>query len=173
MLPGKKQLFIKIIAFLLFILIPFSVSAGEDKKIIETLTEKAFEKKLFDNRYWHILLHYKKKFKGCESVIDDPEFFFSENGKNNPKEELEEAIKIFFSENENSSAAVCRFYARYRWLKQELDPENKITKNYICKDFENFEPGVVSLVFPTYYLNNPASMFGHTLLVINTKTKRF
>ncbi|MFW5989636.1 MAG: DUF4105 domain-containing protein, partial [Desulfosudaceae bacterium] len=35
-------------------------------------------------------------------------------------------------------------------------------------EIDAIEPRFASLVFPTYYMNNPASMFGRTLLAINT-----
>lgn len=137
---------------------------------IETLTQKALALNLQQDRYWHILLHYQPSiFGGVKSEIDDPEFFLAKDGYKNPTAELKATIAALFSHN--SQEAVRRFYARYRWLKEQLDPQNTITPNIYYEEVEKIYPGAVSIIFPTYYMNNPASMFGHTLLTIGTENK--
>jgi hypothetical protein len=61
--------------------------------------------------------------------------------------------------------ARCRFPARWRWLQRRLGlrlPE------VACPDLEQFRHKTavetVSLVFSSYYLNNPSSAFGHLFL---------
>ena len=58
--------------------------------------------------------------------------------------------------------------ARYRWLKARLgfDPARLIEQP--CPRLWSWEaelnPGRVTLIFPAAYINNPSSMFGHTLI---------
>ena len=71
-------------------------SSGNELYIRE-LIKKAYELKLYDDIYWHTLLHYKKNFYGgYTSRIDDPSFFFAADGKNNPSGEMDATIKSFF-----------------------------------------------------------------------------
>jgi hypothetical protein len=141
----------------------------------EHLLTLARTKKLYNSRYWHILLHYKKTFSKTKSLIDDPAFFLSPHGKTDPKAEIEAAITTFFSTDADASAsAICRFYARYTWLKKALGVNESIFPVVTCEKTDDIHPKSATLVFPTYYMNNPASMFGHTLLIIETgyKNKR-
>src|SRR5690606_38838539 len=65
----------------------------------------------------------------------------------------------------------CRFRARYEWLRQQLQFDAARLPPVACPEFENWyatlNPGAVTLVFPSAYLNSPASMYGHTLLRID------
>jgi len=107
-----------------------------------------------------------------ESEIDDVNFFFSDDGKTNAKNELHATLEALLNEtrfDDNSSA--CKFPARKEWLKKELN----ITKlpKVVCSDYDNIisrlSPKSATLVFPSAHINSPASMFGHTFLRINSK----
>jgi len=105
------------------------------------------------------------------SEIDDKHFFFAKDGKTNPKSEMAATIKAFyekFSNEENSS--ICRFPARYIWLKKELNGTD-FPKAH-CPKYEKIlnrvDPTSTTLVFPSAHINSPASMFGHTFLRINS-----
>src|SRR5690606_29950305 len=62
--------------------------------------------------------------------------------------------------------AQCRFVARLSWLRERLDLGALPQPD--CAAYREFRSLVnatrVALVFPSYYLNSPSSMFGHTLL---------
>ncbi len=62
----------------------------------------------------------------------------------------------------------CRFPARLAYLAGALDLDWGRLPRVPCPRFEAFwnrlEPRSVALVFSSYYLNNPASAFGHTFL---------
>ena len=64
----------------------------------------------------------------------------------------------------------CRYPARYAWLKQRLEFSGLVPEKS-CPRFEawrsQMNPQSVSLVFASYYMNNPASMYGHTFLKFN------
>lgn len=137
---------------------------------IEYLKNEAKRLQLHNNKYWHILLHYKKTFRGYESFIDDNKFFLSKNGKTSPEDELKATIDSFFepaTDNHNQHSK-CRFIARYEWLKEKLKIDESLLPNVRCTEFEDIfqrlNPRSASLIFPASYPNSPASMFGHTLI---------
>lgn len=141
-----------------------------------SLIEEANRKTLHNHRYWHTLLHYKSGLFGLRSLIDDPNFFLAPDGKRNPKAELEATIKAFFQEpKEGGKHPVCRFVARYKWLKEQLEINTSQLPVPECTHFEQLmseiKPESVSLIFPASHINSPASMFGHTLLTVETATR--
>lgn len=169
------SLFLLIIFFLFKILLITKIRA-QDLSYINSLINLSHQKKLYNDRYWHVLLHYKKNIFGLESLIDDPNFFLAEDGKYNPKSELEATIRAFFQEsNDHSVHPVCRFIARFTWLKEKLNFDVSKIPFTECKRFnkiiKKINPKSVSLIFPTSYMNNPASMFGHTLIIIESEDK--
>lgn len=120
---------------------------------------------------WYALLHYQPQlFGGYESTIDTEDFFLSPDGKFNASTELDATIKLF--ENSDNDTLKCKFPARYKWLKSQ----NLISKPFPqCKELQSFyddiRPSGVTLIFTNAYMNNPASLFGHTLLRIDTARK--
>ncbi len=149
---------------------------------LNQLIKRAHDQGLSNTRYWQILLHYKKgTFGGWESEADGPDFFQAIDGKINPKAELEATLGAFFSPDLPSEKAYfhpqCRFKARYDWLDEQLKFDGARLPPKPCERFQRWitdlNPESLSLVFPSYYLETPASMFGHTLLRINTKGNRF
>lgn len=114
---------------------------------------------------WKNLLHYQKGLLGYSSDIDDPTFFVSKDGKKNPIHELAENVgKI----NSKDKEFICRFPARFKYLNrtQNLGVDESILKS--CEKYQQYlvdhYPKSVHLVFSSYYLESPASAFGHTFL---------
>ncbi|MBV2169384.1 MAG: DUF4105 domain-containing protein [Bdellovibrio sp.] len=163
--------------WILFVSLLAVASLSHAKSSQETLDEVlkyAQEQKLDQNRQWFKLLHYEKDFfQVRESQIDSPTFFFSAQGKKNPQAELQATITAFFQEvgEDTFTHAQCRFPARYKWLKAQLHNVKVNWPDIRCERFEAFAQAMkgesVSLVFSSYYLNNPSSAFGHTFLRIN------
>ena len=147
----------------------FPAQASESNYLNELLVN-ANKIKLYNDRYWFILLHYKKNYLGkTESLIDDPNFFLAPDGKKNPKSELETTIRSFFSGDlDSSDPLICKFIARYTWLKKQLKVDPLKVQLFDCEQISNINAKSASLAFPTYFMNNPASMFGHTLIIIET-----
>lgn len=135
----------------------------------------AEEQHLDQDRQWRKLLHFETDFfRTTESQVDSANFFFSPQGKKNLQAELTATITAFFHDDEIQDSygkAQCRFPARYRWLKNHLVNENIKWPDTTCERFLAFAKGIkgesVSLVFSSYYLNNPSSAFGHTFLRVN------
>lgn len=172
-----------LLAVLLFILItgknssagPDDQGNNSDNEYIAHLISKSRELNLSSDRYWHTILHYKKTLTGSyKSLVDDPKFFISAAGNTDPRGELEETIKSFFRPRiEDIVHPMEKFSARYAWLKGKLSidtarlPFDGDTKFY--KFYKEINPSSITLVFPAGYLNSPASMYGHTLLLIEAK----
>jgi hypothetical protein len=143
---------------------------------LDELIAQAHEMRLAETPQWLQLLHYRRGlFNQLESETDDATFFTSEVGKYNPQAELEATLVQFFSAKpwgKKEEAAQCAFVARYEWLNSQLhfNPEKLPQQN--CSEFNKWysgiNPGSLTLVFPSAYLNNPSSMFGHTLLRVDT-----
>ena len=185
MLKSKPRIFLArrlyIVLFLFMLLLaPVSpVDAGEpsDNTYLVELINKGAQAKLASEREWHLLLHYRKDlFGGHTSEQDDQGFFMSPDGKNDPQAELEATLKQFFSDElvgRSKQPAQCAFIARYEWLRNQLHFDETRLPPMACGRFErwfaDFEAQSITLVFPSAFLNNPASMFGHTLLRVDQR----
>ncbi|HRC43843.1 MAG TPA: DUF4105 domain-containing protein [Nitrospira sp.] len=139
------------------------------------LLQQARQARLADAREWHLLLHYRANlFGGYTSEQDDPGFFLAPEGKTDPQAELEATLRQFFSPElvgRSKQPAQCAFVARYAWLQERLGFDPVQLPPMRCERFERwleeFHARSVTLVFPSAFMNNPASMFGHTFLRID------
>ncbi len=174
-----RCLYIVLLLFTLFLAPASPVEAGESPEnayLIE-LIDKGLEAKLASEREWHLLLHYRKDLLGGHtSEQDDPGFFMSPDGKTDPQAELDATLKQFFSDElvgRSKQPAQCAFIARYEWLRNRLRFDETRLPPMACERFErwfaDFEAQSITLIFPSAFLNNPASMFGHTLLRVDQR----
>ncbi len=62
---------------LISVLLTFSEARAKNLSYALTLIEEANHKALHNEKYWHVLLHYKGSIFGLRSLIDDPNFFCS------------------------------------------------------------------------------------------------
>ncbi len=150
----------------------------EKNNSIEKFIERAVTQKLYLDPQWIKLGHYQKTMFGdWKSQADGENFFLSHQGKNDPKIELEKTLRGFFQEASDvaDDHPICRFPARFLWLNNKLSIDPNLLPRTTCPDLRKFLKELnaqsVTLVFSSYYLNNPSSAFGHTLLRIN-KTPR-
>ena len=166
--------------FFLLCLVPLPLSASQvqttDPPYLAEVLELARQKELYKEKYWHILLHYKRGLFGTRSLIDDENFFLSRKGKYNPEAELNATIRAFFNKvDDQKRHPVCKYIARYTWIKEQLELDSSQLPVPECEQFteliNQIRPESVSLIFPTTYMNSPASMFGHTLLTVETASK--
>lgn len=147
------------------------------KQYLEELIQQAKEIHLAEERHWVRLMRFKKTRLGVwESEVDNKRYFLSSEGKYNPEKELIATLHSFFTEDpipEGLLHPQCSFPERYHWLKEKLsfDP-NRITE-ISCPRFEVWKnalnPESLSIIFSSYYMQAPASMFGHTLIKLNNK----
>ena len=165
------------IAVTLFVSAIADAQPSDHERYLAQLIEQAQEKKLAEQREWHLLLHYRKGlFGGYESEQDDPRFFMSSKGKTDPEAELSATLAQFFSDElvgRSQQPAQCAFVARYHWLKEQLAFDSNRLLPRVCERFQHwyddFDVDSISLIFPSSFLNNPASMFGHTLFRVDQK----
>lgn len=163
--------FVSVSLFFLFSGVP--AQAVDADGYADTLIAAANEKRLFEDRYWDILVHYKPHYSGKKSFVDDPKFFLSPDGKINPAAELEATIRGFFqSPDLGDEHPQCRFVARFDWIKENLPFDEKLLPNVTCRKYQealkNIGMKSAVLIFPVAYGNGPASMFGHTLIRIDS-----
>jgi hypothetical protein len=158
---------------------PSSANAegAEANPYLAQLISQAVEARLVEEREWHLLLHYRKNvLEGYASEQDEPGFFMSSDGKTDPQAELDATLKQFFSDElvgRSKQPAQCAFIARYEWLRSQLHFDETRLPPMACERFErwfaDFEAQSITLIFPSAFMNNPASMFGHTLLRVDQR----
>ncbi len=155
---------------LVFFLLSLCRPAGAEPSLdVAGLQQRAVQLKLYEQRYWQVLLHYRKRGDGWESQIDDPGFFLAANGKTSPRDELVATVAALFGQPmAGEESPRCRYVARQAWLRKALELPVLAADAMKCPDFERtlqrVAPQAATLVFPGSYPNSPASMFGHTLL---------
>lgn len=136
------------------------------------MQESAVEQQLWQSQEWLNLLHYYPSLmakSGYLSQVDDDAFFNAEDGVDNPRSEMLATLAAFYRDDvDGNEHPLCRFPARLRWLSEHLVIDPVTLPNVACADYKEWRDIVqaeqVTLIFPTYHLNSPSSMFGHTLL---------
>ncbi|MBI4386332.1 MAG: DUF4105 domain-containing protein [Elusimicrobia bacterium] len=148
-----------------------------------SLLEAARRERVWQDRAWRLLLHYEKTWLGSFRSEADSKFFLFPSGKTDPQAELEATLTAFFQESASTLQAAapsqsdqhpqCRFPARYAWLKARLDLDASKLPGQDCPAFKKWRDtigaGSVTLVFASTYLDNAASMYGHTFLRLDDK----
>lgn len=123
-----------------------------------TIVEKAIEKNLYNSHVWHRLLHLDSK---DNPSISSPSFILSHENFT-PKNELIKTINSFFEDNQS----MCKFPARYFWIKQELSLSDLDFPSKTCVGFDDYLNKIgakdLKLVFVSEQVSNPSSMMGHT-----------
>jgi hypothetical protein len=114
---------------------------------------------------WYNLLHYEKGLLGIKSNVDDPLFFITKNGRQNPEEEFTENVAKV---TQKEMTFICKFPARFKYINKILNLNIDLNILKSCDKyqlyFQDHYPRSVFMVFSSYYLESPASAFGHTFL---------
>lgn len=126
---------------------------------------------------WLDLLHYKSHvFSGVYSQVDDVGFFVSDHGQRDARAELLATLQAFYlplQDTDPNTHARCRFPARWHWLSQQLDLSDLPSLD--CEEFQRWQQNLnvqsITLLFPSMFLNNPGSMFGHTFIRLDSPNK--
>lgn len=150
---------------------------GEQDRYLAELIERALRLRLDEDPRWHALLHYRKGwFGGYVSEVDGENFFTSRRGKTDPQQELLTTLASFFSTRPvppSIHTPQCRFLARYTWLDRRLDFNPERLPEQSCDPYRVFydatEPIGLTVVFPSTHPNSPSSMFGHTLVRVDSR----
>ncbi|HMV79753.1 MAG TPA: DUF4105 domain-containing protein [Leptospiraceae bacterium] len=153
-----------------------SVSAETEEDYIQSLIARSSKEKLYQDRFWHLILHYKKTRSGTVSESNSTSFFISAEGRTDPEKEMHSVLRSFFSMEKPTGLdemhPQCRFPARYRWLKEKLNFDPAFISDQKCERFETWKsalnPKGIKVIFASYYMGAPASVYGHTLMKIDT-----
>ena len=151
---------------------PATAAPAPDPSYLPELVLRARRLGLAEDPGWIRLGHWRRTVQGdWKSEVDGPAFFRALRGKTSPRAELEATLRGLFDARpvaDELSDAQCRFPARFAFLARKLDVDPARLPPRACPRLEDFLGRVharaVTLVFSSYYLNNPASAFGHTFL---------
>ena len=177
---GKKlnrSFMARLVCLFALLLMHTPASHAIDHPYLQELIAKARVQHLADDRQWHALMHYRENllFRGVTGQADDPQFYLAEDGKTDPSAELDATLQSFFAPPLVETDAVqhpqCKFIARYHWLQRVLQFDPQRLPPQACGRFgawrAELNASALTLVFPSAYINNPSSMFGHTLLRVD------
>jgi hypothetical protein len=163
----------RLLVCLFICLMPSAALSGQqvEGNYAEHLVSAARQQRLSDARIWRVLLHYPDGIS-TESLIDDPSFFLAANGKHSPESELEATLEgLFAPADMGDKHPRCRYPARFEWLQERLGIDENRLPHPVCNELETYlqkvNPRSASLMFPSAYMNSPASMFGHTFIRID------
>jgi hypothetical protein len=156
----------KMAALLIFLLSPICLAQWDTSISIEEVAK---------SERWLKLLHYEPAWTtDYKSLVDGPEFFFAPNGKTHPAAELKASLEAM-SKNilvgKLKQHPQCAFPYRFQFLQEVMKLD---VPKMRCELFDKFidgfhDPRSISIVYSSAYPNNPASMFGHLLIKVNSE----
>lgn len=128
---------------------------------LQTYLQLATQKNLAQHPVWSALLHVsdgKANIRSTSFLLSAADFSLTH--------ELEATLKLLYS---GDSKQVCRFPARYLWLRAELKlPELALQA---CDDYQEFRMRApaddITLAFASENLAQPSSMMGHIFLKLS------
>jgi hypothetical protein len=170
-----SQLFLKGLCckyLLLLTLFATVANAADSDNIVRRAQEQAKQQQLWKQAEWINLLHYVGNGDSpddYDTPIRDKHFFLAEDGAENAESELLATIAGFYDTDlKDDLNPQCRFVARLNWLTEIKVIDKKTLPTVHCGEYLEWrtfvQPKHASLIFPTYHLNSPSSMYGHTLL---------
>jgi hypothetical protein len=133
-------------------------------------------KSIAQEQEWRRLLYYKHHwFTGKRSSLDGDDFFLSKSPRD-PYAELLATLEAFETGRQGigkkKQPAICAFPLRKEFLERRL---GQTFPSFPCKEKDEFLQKLNAkrayLVFATAYNGNPASMFGHSFLKIESGEK--
>jgi hypothetical protein len=159
--------------------VPAPPADRPDPAHLEELRARALGLRLWEDPGWLRLGHWRRTAQGgFESEVDGSAFFRALLGKTNPQAELDATLRALFDDRpvaDELSDAQCRYPARLAFLAGKLGIDLARLPPRRCPRLEAFldrvRPRSVTLVFSSYYLDNPASAFGHTFLRLNKEAE--
>jgi hypothetical protein len=160
------------------LLAPCAVLGAGDSIYLAELVARSRELRLSERPEWRKLVHYEPDLLGSRlhGLLDSPGFYHSPQGKTSPQAELEATLASLFSDVEETPERQnpqCAFIARRTWLDEKLQFDRRRLPLRDCPRFREWHAALnaqrLTLVFASAYLNNPSSMYGHTLLRIDAR----
>jgi hypothetical protein len=183
----KYSLHASALCFAMTILVTYTSFASPAKAATEGLSthsdsaqkaiQMARQLKLADEKKWKLILYYYPSWLGERSIVDGGMFFLSPDGAKSPDAELEATLSAFFATPKNTpekDSPLCLYPMRAHWLASKLTPLGIQLPVQHCPEYEKFfqavDPVSVTMLFSSFYPNNPGSLFGHTFLRMNSKS---
>lgn len=138
---------------------------------VDYLIQIVREKKLYNSKVWHALIHYKNQ----SLSIKDRNFILSVENFS-PENELIFTIRAFFSSpREGEIHPICRFPARFYWLRKTLDLGRDFFPDVECPEVDKFDKLAPSddiyVVFVSENVIDPSSMMGHIFFKFSGKVE--
>lgn len=151
-----------------------ALAAGDPLYLIE-LQHRATQMGLSNRVQWTRLVHYQtnRYLSGVTSTVDTANFFISEDGQTDPEAELQATLASFFSDTPREDEPTqCRAKARYEWLKSVLLFDSQRLPEQACERYEKWvaplNAAALTMVFASSEISGPATMFGHTLMRVDS-----
>ncbi|MGP4120168.1 Lnb N-terminal periplasmic domain-containing protein [Psychrobacter aquimaris] len=159
------------------------------EQLLAKWREQVATQNLAQHTTWRRLLYFfddQKNLIGKKkdtSMVDEADFFLSENGQHDSAAELDALLVALANEvattnnrtvkkNTANNSVLCRFPARVQWLTNTLGID-KTALQVDCPELnewmQKIAPEQLSIMFAQEYLDNPLSAFAHTLLRIDSK----
>lgn len=141
--------------------------------------EAAELQRLSQKNAWLRLLHFHTKWYGLgRSQVKDSNFFLDKQGYRDPQAELK-ATYYYLQKALASGQPLdekqdvrCTYPARVDFIRRHL---GEAIPSRSCPELDSWQedmnPGSLTMVFPSAYMNNASSMFGHTLLRIDSRDR--
>jgi hypothetical protein len=148
---------------------------ASDPAYVDELIQRVDKERLYEERAWEKLLFMRHwRIRPTSGMFDDPLFYLGgPQTRKDPRGEMIAAIRRFAApdkmqiEKENRHPQ-CFYPARFAYLRERLKIDDKRFTIQECPELDKYirfaQYNAISLVFSNYYADNPASMFGHTLL---------
>ncbi len=149
---------------------------GSPGSTVESRIAEARARRLGETEAWRRLLHaHPTPANGWDAEPDGPGFYLSPRGKFDTVAELEATLRALHAPSSRGDLhALCMFPARARFLREQLGLGPLPRPSCEARDayYESLRPRRIHFVFSSYYLENPASAFGHVLLRIERDDDR-
>lgn len=164
-----KKVYLFLLLNILFVILSQTSFAAVCNDTCKTLKEIALKERLYEDDIWKALLHVSSSGK---SFIDDPKFLLS-YGNFSLKNELLKTIESFYKMTNDEDSSICKFPARFLWIKRKLNLSDKDFPYVKCKSleeyFEKAPADEISLIFSSEDIGNPTTMLGHLSLKFKGK----
>ena len=156
---------------------PATGAAKAPASDLAALQARAAERDLAASPQWRALGHYEKNWLGAgvHSTVASEHFFLAAEGRRDPAAELDATLAALVENRRiegRDKPAACVFVARRKFLERRLGLAPQTLGGADCDEYRQWRaalsPKRISLIFPTAFPNSPSSMFGHTLLRVDS-----
>ncbi len=173
-----RLIFFTVILILLSPIVSDAKESLASREGIDQVKKRALDTALATSREWLLMSHYRKRtiLGGYKSEIDGNDYFLDKNGRLNPEAEAQATIEAFSQPvaTGNDEHPQCRYIGRRNFLFERLAiteiPKLECPAHASWK--KQLDVVGASIIFASAYFGNPASMFGHTFLKLQSKNNR-